>query len=109
MTDSMPRPQRYSVRRPNTCMRHQLMMVPTQASPRPPTEIWKLMVVGSPACTRKYVGVPPMAEPQKGCAANTIQAISVRRRSTPLKQSRYDVPASMASSRLFVWIIMATV
>ena len=42
------------------------MMVPTEAMPRPPTVILKEMDVGSPAWMKKYVGVPPMALPQKG-------------------------------------------
>ena len=85
------------------------MRVPTAARPSPPTDILKEMLVGRPAWTKKYVGVPPIAEPQKGCAEKTMQTISVRRRSTPLKQSQYEVPSSRSFSRAFVWIIMASV
>ena len=38
---------------------------------------------------------------------HTMQAISVRRRLVPRKQSRYEVPACMTFSTSSVWIIWA--
>ena len=40
--------------------------------------------------------------PERTWPANTTQAISVRRRSGPLKQSKYEVPVASSCSRLFV-------
>lgn len=47
-------------------------------------------------------------EPQMVWMSHTRQAISVRRRLTPLKQSRNDDPTSAAFSISLVWCIIAT-
>lgn len=48
-------------------------------------------------------------EPQRVCTIQVMQAISVRRRSTPRKQSRYEVPAEICFSIVSVWVIIAIV
>jgi hypothetical protein len=58
-TQSVARPQRYSVRRPKYDMRNQDMIVPKDAMPKPPIDILNEILVGRPACMKKYVGVPP--------------------------------------------------
>src|ERR1700761_9487994 len=47
--------------------------------------------------------------PQRVCIAQVKQMISVRRRSVPLKQSKYDVPSEKALSSAFVCSIIAIV
>lgn len=42
------------------------------------------------------------ADPHQFCAIQTTHEISVRRRSVPLKQSKYDVPALIDFSSSFV-------
>ena len=61
-----------------------------------------------PICWKKYVELYAKRVPEKIWPAKHIQAISVRRLSGPLKQSKYDVPAVISFSRLSVCIIIAS-
>jgi hypothetical protein len=52
----------------------------------------------------------PISEaPQRGWHAQARQVISVLRRSTPLKQSKYDVPTDVSLSKSSVCFIIAMV
>ena len=48
-------------------------------------------------------------EPEKICPAKHKHAISVRRSSVPLKQSKYELPLETSNSRLFVCTIRESV
>jgi hypothetical protein len=70
-----------------TVMLTQETRVPTKASARRPRSSWRASEVENPACSRKYAGWFANDEPTSTVDAQATQAISVRRRSAPLKQS----------------------
>lgn len=57
------------------------------------------------ACQRSISGQRKPKGKERGEARLTPAAISVRRKSTPLKQSKYEVPAAIDFSRALVWTI----
>lgn len=69
----------------------------------------KVSAVKNAQRQRTRLTYPMKALPHKFWIIHTPQAISVRRRSTPLKQSTYAVPAETLFSNSLVWIIMASV
>lgn len=131
------RPYPYSLRRPIRDIRNHDEMVPNIPSPYWPILRSKDALTGTPACWRKKVDYrrqkravrtakeeesittkwlsaritrtyPMKALPHKFWIIQTPQAISVRRRSTPRKQSLYEVPAETLFSNSFVCFIIAT-